>query len=785
MNLFIKNLILVALVASFLSACNNKDIEKENNKVEKIEALIKYHHERDGFNGAVLVAQNGQVIYKNALGYENFEDQKKLSTNSVFNIGSVTKQFTAMAIMILKEQGKLSYDDSFSRFYPEFHNAQNFTLRHLLSHTAGVPNYTISSRFPEFRVPGRPGDFLDDITDQDIFDFFKDSDSFDFEAGERCSYSNTGYVLLSLVVENVSGIPFHQFLEKNIFTPLEMNNTLVWNNTKPEIPNKTTGYNEYGDKDDYNILTGGPGGIYTTVEDLFKWDQALYSEKLVTKETLNEALTPGKLKDGSIIKLRPESTSSYGFGWLIQKDSVNNIVSHDGGFNGFSAILYRDLKNKNTIILLSNKGTNGPLYPIQENIIKILNCEEYINSLMPIRVKFKSMIDSMGIMEAIKQFNKIRSLPNSGYSFDVNQLNALGYYYLNNQDIEKSLAIFKINTELFPNDANVFDSYAESLMISGDYQDAILFYKKSLELNPNNENAKNMLTKIEHEKSKIVDDSNLVPGSCTIFSVAVGNKILFGNNEDYKDIPLYYWVRPSTNQTYGGVYFGFENLSAQGGINEKGLVFDYNGLPSQNLNSHPDLPSRGAIMTRIQQSCATVEEAITVAKSYNWGGTLTYQIHLADATGDAVVISAGPDGELAFTRKADGINYLLSTNFNLANTDNSFEDSYPCWRYIRADQKLKEIKNESDLDVNHIRYILDAAHIESGLGNTLYSYICDLVNGKIYLYYWHQFEEVAILDVAEEIKKNSDPTLIKTLFSKELIDKTRKELEQYQNEGIK
>ncbi len=101
-------------------------------------------------------------------------------------------------------------------------------------------------------------------------------------------------------------------------------------------------------------------------------------------------------------------------------------------------------------------------------------------------------------------------------------------------------------------------------------------------------------------------------------------------------------------------------------------------------------------MNRIQQSCATVEEAITVAKSCNWGGTLTYQINIADATGNAVVISAGPDGELAFTRKAEGINYLLSTNFNLANTDNSFEDSYPCWRYIRADQKLNEIKNESD-----------------------------------------------------------------------------------------
>lgn len=288
----------------------------------------------------------------------------------------------------------------------------------------------------------------------------------------------------------------------------------------------------------------------------------------------------------------------------------------------------------------------------------------------------------------------------------------------------------------------------------------------------------------ENATSKKFEDSNLVPGSCTIFSLAVGDKVLYGNNEDYKDIPLYYWVRPSTNKTLGGVYFGFENLSAQGGINEKGLVFDYNGLPSQNLNSHPNLPSRGAIMTRIQQTCKTVEEAIAVAKKYNWGGTLTYQINIADATGDAVVISAGPDGELAFTKKAEGINYLLSTNFNLANYDNTFEGTYPCWRYLRADQKLKEIKKESDLDVNHIRYILDATHIESGLGNTLYSYVCDLVNGKIYLYYWHHYEEFAILDVAKEIAKNSNPTLIKTLFSKELVDKANKEHLQYQNDRI-
>lgn len=274
-------------------------------------------------------------------------------------------------------------------------------------------------------------------------------------------------------------------------------------------------------------------------------------------------------------------------------------------------------------------------------------------------------------------------------------------------------------------------------------------------------------------------DSELVPGSCTIFSASFGNTAFYGNNEDYNNPKTYYWIRPSSEDTYGGVYVGFDNFSPQGGINEKGLAFDYNALPEAPLNPHTELPNRGALMRKIQETCATVEEAITLAQKYNWGTSLRWQVLMADTTGDAVVISAGRDGELAFTRKPEGDGYLVSTNFNRANPKNTFQGSYPCWRYNKAVEMLEKIEDEEDLTVDYFRNILDAAHVESAVGNTLYSNVFDLKNGVIYLYYWHQFEEVATLNVAEEIARKPKPTRIKDLFSRETVRQAEEELQNY------
>jgi tetratricopeptide (TPR) repeat protein len=256
--------------------------------------------------------------------------------------------------------------------------------------------------------------------------------------------------------------------------------------------------------------------------------------------------------------------------------------------------------------------------------------------------------------------------------------------------------------------------------------------------------------------------SDTVPQSCTIFTASFGNTVLFGNNEDYINPSTYYWVSPSTAYSYGGVYFGFDDLVPQGGINEKGLSFDYNGLQEAALNSHPGLPPlRGNPGFVILRECTTVEEAIAMAKRYTWGTSMRYQMHLADATGDAVVISAGLDGELAFERKEKGDGFLVSTNFNLAHYPKDRRRGL-CTRYDTAVAMLEMI--EDDVTVEYAASILDAVHAEGASVNTLYSNVFDLKKGIIYLYYWHQFDEVITLSVREELAKNTSPTQIKDLF---------------------
>jgi hypothetical protein len=180
------------------------------------------------------------------------------------------------------------------------------------------------------------------------------------------------------------------------------------------------------------------------------------------------------------------------------------------------------------------------------------------------------------------------------------------------------------------------------------------------------------------------------------------------------------------------------------------------------------------------KKAATVEEAIDVANLYqreNWGIPLKYQIILADAKGGAVVISAGIDGELAFTRKKQGEGYLISTNFNRANPENAY--SYPCWRYDKAVEMLEKIEDENDLTVDYFKSILDAVHVEGASSNTLYSNIFDLRNGIIYLYHWHQYDEVVILNVEEQLARGKLCIRISDLFSKETVDKALAEYREY------
>jgi len=271
----------------------------------------------------------------------------------------------------------------------------------------------------------------------------------------------------------------------------------------------------------------------------------------------------------------------------------------------------------------------------------------------------------------------------------------------------------------------------------------------------------------------------LAPESCTIFTASYGGTALFGNNEDTMNPKTYYWVVPAEEGNYGGVYLGLDNLFAQGGINEKGLAFDANALRPAPLNRHPELPPLPGrkLGERLLGQCATVEEALNWVKQYNWGSSFAGQIHLADAMGDAAVISPGADGELAFTRKKPGDGYFISTNFNLANRSTG---GFPCQRYETVTRMFEQRNAAEALTVDYVRSILDATHQEGAVVNTVYSNIFDLRQGVIYLYHWYQFDEVVVLKVAEELARSTQPTPIRTLFSKQTVERAASKYARYQ-----
>ena len=322
---------------------------EQEQKVAKLDSLFKFYHEQGIFNGTVLVAEAGKVIYQKGFGYANMDTKEKLTPKSVFRLASVSKQFTAMCVMMLKEQGKLDYDDEIQKYLPELKDYEGVTIRHLLWHTSGVPDYM------DFMPKYFPTDGY--LNDDVIKIMAKHHPEREFEPGERFEYSNTGYVMLASIVERVSGVSFVEFIKQNIFDRIGMSSTTIpfGKNQFKEMPNRVRGYDRtedggYVDNDyiDYDYDLYGDGGMFSNVIDLFKWNEALYTEKLVKQETLEEAYKPCVFNDGSI--------GDYGFGWFICTVDGNKIVGHSGSWIGFRTYILRDITNKHCVIILTNIG---------------------------------------------------------------------------------------------------------------------------------------------------------------------------------------------------------------------------------------------------------------------------------------------------------------------------------------------------------------------------------------------------------------------------------------------
>jgi CubicO group peptidase (beta-lactamase class C family) len=354
-----KNLPLCFLIA-FLISCSTKETTPVHDVlVESIDSVVRAAADTARFNGNVLVAVDGKIIYQKSTGFANYDTKELLNDSSVFELASVSKQFTSMGIMMLKERGQINYEDDVRKYIPEL-SYEGMTIRHFLTHTSGIPDYM--EEFSKGWDPDRIA-FNDDI----IKLLAKNKPAILFKPGEKWEYSNTAYALLATIIERISGKTYGDFLQENIFTPAGMKHTRTYNtrrSKKETIANYAYGF-VYSDALEKFILPDslkelnyvitldgiqGDGIVNSTTGDLFLWDQLLYKEKLIRQSTLEDAFTP--------VKLNNDSTYQYGFGWFIRQDSIaGKRVSHSGGWPGYGTYITRFIdKNKCIIVLTNNDG---------------------------------------------------------------------------------------------------------------------------------------------------------------------------------------------------------------------------------------------------------------------------------------------------------------------------------------------------------------------------------------------------------------------------------------------
>lgn len=300
---------------------------------------------------AALVARNGKIVYHKAHGMADLENNVPMRTDHVFRIGSVTKQFTAVAILQLAEAGKLSLQDDLTKYIPDYPTGgKTITIEHLLTHTSGIQSYT---DMPEWDAMVRRKDF----TLEALIDFFKNKPML-FDPGTKWRYNNSGYILLGYIIEKASGMSYAQYVEEKLFKPAGMRHS-YYDDPVRLIPNRARGYQNLQEgsfgNTEYLSMTQphAAGSLASTVEDLYNWNQALFAGKLVSKEWLKKAHTPYRLADGS--------DTRYGYGWSLGALQGSPTIEHGGSINGFQSILTYLPQEDLCVVVLSNNENNEPM----------------------------------------------------------------------------------------------------------------------------------------------------------------------------------------------------------------------------------------------------------------------------------------------------------------------------------------------------------------------------------------------------------------------------------------
>lgn len=465
-------------------------------KKENLDAYFSTLFKNEQFNGNVLIAENGKTLYEKSFGFADISNKRMLTADASFPIASITKTFTATAILQLKQKGKLQLQDQVAKFLPDFPYPR-VTIKQLLSHTAGLPIY--DSLFFSM-IPKHPDTVF---TNKDLIPAFVSTKApLIFKSGEDFSYNNVNYNILALIIEKLSGLSYGAYLNEYIFKPAGMKNTSLSNFFSREDKNLAKRYSfkyPYSEKLQlvdtaaefkliYSFNFQGHGDLISTTHDLLQYDIALSNDSLLNNAILKEAFTPVILANGQ------DNVQRYGLGWITKADtSIGEIVKHDGGLPGGRTMLLRNLSRNQTIILFDNNANN--VVPIADEALRILNGLDVEKPRKSAARSYAVALAKSGVKVSNTVLSRIKS-DTTNYYLTENEINSLGYAFLQNNRPIEAETTFRKNVELFPSSWNTYDSYGEVLLQRGKKKEAMKMYLQSVKLNPDNENGKTVLEEI-------------------------------------------------------------------------------------------------------------------------------------------------------------------------------------------------------------------------------------------------------------------------------------------------
>lgn len=471
------------------------------NDILKIDGLIKEYASNRLFNGSALVERKGKVILRRGYGMADMEWNIPNAPTTKFRIGSISKQFTATLILLLEQEGKIDLDAKITDYLPWYRKdtGNKITVRNLLGHTSGIPNYTAKASVMNDIA-------INSYSPREIAEKYC-SDNPEFEPGTKFSYSNSGYYLLGVIVETITKKTYAENLDERIFGPLKMKNSGVESPTAL-VEHRADGY-EYGLDGfqktafiDMESAIFSAGAIYSTVDDLNVWENALFGDKLLSKVNKERMFNP--------------ALGKYGLGLYINKSKTPGIagettaIGHSGGINGFSAFLIRFVEAETTVILLDNTrvGKRGNLENISLGIQKILNGLPPDKLRKSIQVAMTEGLRNGSTGEQLVQFyRETKSASAADYSFDglESYLLNLGYWFFKKGRVRESLIVHKLAVDEFPKSPNAFVSLAGILASEGQPADARRNYMRALELDPENAIAIAGLKELEVTQQRTVN----------------------------------------------------------------------------------------------------------------------------------------------------------------------------------------------------------------------------------------------------------------------------------------